>query len=216
MLSYAMAYVDDAIKKGNCLLIFGGHYPQRTGSGASGYSTMADFEALLDYVKSKVDDGLLMSMNIDDAVDKVWSRNNGILKKNYTYENPSLGELRINNGIQYCSVQGNKAQYTITLSGTPINGSFDITIGDTAKTLDTSEGQTLTINTESGQSISDVIDSILSKIFYAYSVRKTSNNELTLYRDINGVTFTPIIDNNTSGVVFEITRVVEGTESAWV
>ena len=51
MLPDAKGYVDKAVKTDNCLLIFGGHYPSRTGSGSGNYSSKEDFVALLDYVK---------------------------------------------------------------------------------------------------------------------------------------------------------------------
>lgn len=215
MLQDAKDYVDSAINRGNCLLIFGGHFPSRTGSGAPGYSTMADFLALLDYVKEKVDGGQLLTMNIDDAVNTVWSRHGGVFKRDFRFENPSVGEIQIDGGLKYCSNKGTRAIYAMGITGTPTDGSFDLTLGNTTKSTDVSTGQVLTIETLSTDTIQDVIDKVLAKIFYAYTVRQHDSATIRMYRDVIGVTFTPEISNNTSGLTFSITQISAGVAAVW-
>ena len=216
MLPDAKGYVDKAVKTDNCLLIFGGHYPSRTGSGSGNYSSKEDFVALLDYVKKMVDAGLLISLNIDDAVSRVWGKNGIALAHDYRYENPRLGELKVDGGIKYCSREGTRAVYTIKISGTTQNGNFTLKIGSTDKSSLTDKAQAIVINVLSTDSVQSVIDKINKQIFHAYTIVQKSANELTLYRDITGETFTPIITDNTSGLIFNIEQNEKGTEATWM
>lgn len=217
-LSNQKAKVDEAIATGDCLLVFGGHF-SRTGHGGE-YSTMEEFTALLDYVKQKIDDGLMVSMNTDDAIDCLWGRaaaHNVIKYANYDFRNPILNACKIDSGVlKRCTNQGTKAIYKLTLSGTPSTGSVNLYIGEGTKTTDISINQSITISTESGQTIEDVVNTIVSKIYKAYTVRKSNVDEIILYRDINGVTFMPHIDNNTSGLLFSFELVTSGTEATWI
>lgn len=215
MLDTAKTMIDDAIKAGNKLIIMGGH-ANRTGQGGS-YSTMADFEELLDYVESKVNDHSLMSMSVDDGVDFLYAKTNLLEPKDFRFENPSLWMLKVqDNAIKLCSVTGNKACYRIEIGGSVSVGSFKITLGANDKTTDTSNNQILTIDVASGDTITDVINTITEQIFKAYTVRKTAENAVTLYRDIEGVTFDPFITDNVTDLVFSVTKISSGSDSTWV
>lgn len=216
MLNVQKAKVDAAIAKGDCLLIFGGHFA-RTGQGGT-YSTMEEFVSLLDYVAEKVSAGQMLSLNMDDAVDMLWGRaiaHNVVMASDYANRNPMESAMKIDNGLKICTNIGTKAIYSMQITGTTITGSFTINLGNASKTTNVDTCQSVTINTTEGESISSVIDKIVSSIYKAYTVRLFNDGEVVLYRDINGVTFTPYITNNTSGLVFDITQITEGTEAVW-
>lgn len=216
MLDAQKASVDAAIAKGDCLLIFGGHFA-RTGQGGT-YSTMEEFVALLDYVAEKVSAGQMLSLNMDDAVEMIWGRaiaHNVVIASNYSYRNPMANSMKIENGLKICTNVGTKAIYSMRITGTTTVGVFTINLGNSSKTTNTENCQSITINTMDAESISSVIDKILSSIYEAYTVRSHNDGEVVLYRDINGVTFTPYITDNTSGLVFGITQITEGTEATW-
>ena len=142
---------------------------------------------------------------------------NGIaLAHDYRYENPRLGELKIDGGIKYCSREGTRAVYTIKISGTTQNGSFTLKVGSTDKSNLTDKAQAIVINVLSTDSVQSVIDKINKQIFLAYTIVQKSANELTLYRDIVGETFTPLITENTSGLIFNIVQNEKGIESTWM
>lgn len=216
MLDSQKAKVDAAIAKGDCLLIFGGHF-ERTGQGGT-YSTMEEFVALLDYVAEKVSAGQMLSLNMDDAVDMLWGRaiaHNVVMAPNYSYRNPIANSMKIENGLKICTNVGTKAIYSMRITGTTVAGAFTINLGDASKTTNIASCQSVTINTTAGESITSVISKIVSSIYKAYTVRSFSDGEVVLYRDINGVTFTPYITNNTSELVFDIVQITEGTEAVW-
>lgn len=216
MLDAQKASVDAAIAQGDCLLIFGGHFA-RTGQGGT-YSTMEEFVALLDYVAEKVSAGQMLSLNMDDAVDMLWGRaiaHNVVMASNYSYRNPMANSMKIENGLKICTNVGTKAIYSMSITGTTVAGAFTINLGNASKTTNVASCQSVTINTTAGESITSVISKIVSSIYKAYTVRSFNDGEVVLYRDINGVTFTPYITNNTSGLVFDITQITEGTEAVW-
>ena len=216
MLDAQKASVDAAIAHGDCLLIFGGHFA-RTGQGGT-YSTMEEFVALLDYVAEKVSAGQMLSLNMDDAVDMLWGRaiaHNVVMASNYSYRNPMANSIKIENGLKICTNIGTKAIYSMRITGTTVAGAFTINLGNASKTTNASSCQSVTINTTAGESITSVISKIVSSIYKAYTVRSFNDGEVFLYRDINGVTFTPYITNNTSELVFDIVQITEGTEAVW-
>ena len=216
MLDAQKASVDAAIAKGDCLLIFGGHFA-RTGQGGT-YSTMEEFVALLDYVAEKVSAGQMLPLNMDDAVDMLWGRaiaHNVVMASNYSYRNPMANSMKIENGLKICTNVGTKAIYSMRITGTTVAGAFTINLGNASKTTNVDLCQSVTINTTAGESITSVISKIVSSIYKAYTVRSFNDGEVVLYRDINGVTFTPYITNNTSELVFDIVQITEGTEAVW-
>lgn len=211
MLESAKAKIDEAISIGNCVVIFGGHW-YRTGTGGN-YSTKEEIIALFDYIKEKIDAGLLVAMNTDDAIDTAWSRKTFIDKHNFAYENPCVGMLKIeDNTIKYCSNQGSCAIFKIVASGDGVaSGSFALILQDSM-----GESQKITITPPSSSTIEDVIDLIVSNIFNSFTVTKVNSNSVLLYSDIAAPVASPSISENTSGITFTVTEVKQGIAPIWI
>lgn len=211
MLDSAKAKIDEAISIGNCVVIFGGHW-FRTGTGGN-YSTREEIIALFDYMKEKIDAGLLVAMNTDDAVDTAWSRKTFIDKHNFAYENPCVGMLKIeDNTIKYCSNQGSRAIFKIVVSGNMVaSGSFALILQDSM-----GASQKITITPPSSSTIEDVIDLIVSNIFNSFTVTKVNSNSVLLYSDIAAPVASPSISENTSGITFTVTEVKQGIAPVWI
>ena len=216
--------IDVAIRNGMNVFI-GGHFGKtggegrRTGSGVGSYSTMAQFLSLLDYIKSYIDRGLLVSMSLDNAINDIWNSatNRSVVKKvNYNLVNPPLYAMKYDDGLKICSVRGAFYIFEIQVSGTPADGSFDLLIGGSEKSSDKSLGQTLTITTSSTDSIEDVVDNICSQIYKAFTPYKKSPSSVVLFRDIFGSSFVPEVSNNTSGLNFTISVSQYGKNETWV
>lgn len=216
--------IDVAIRNGLNVFI-GGHFgktggeDRRTGSGVGSYSTMAQFLSLLDYIKSYIDRGLLVSMSLDNAINDIWNSatNRSVVKKvNYNLVNPPLYAMKYDDGLKICSVRGAFYIFEMQVSGTPADGSFDLLIGGSAKSSDKSLGQTLTIATSSTDSIEDVVDNICSQIYKAFTPYKKSPSSIVLFRDIFGSSFVPEVSNNTSGLNFTISVSQYGKNETWV
>lgn len=208
--------IEEAIIAGNCIIAFGGHFT-RTGTGGT-YSTMNEFIEFLDYVKKKIDNGQLISLNTDDAIDHLWRKSaqlNCINYSNYNYRNPSQFSIKYDNGIKICTNKGTKATYRFSISGLAQQGEFTLNVGNSVKTTNTSICQAITIQTNLSESIESIIDKIVKVVYKAFTVRKENNTELIAYRDINGLTFTPYVTNNTSGLIFTVTEIASGTEAIW-
>ena len=216
--------IDVAIRNGLNVFI-GGHFGKtggenrRTGSGVGSYSTMAQFLSLLDYIKSYIDRGLLVSMSLDNAINDIWNSatNRSVVKKvNYNLVNPPLYAMKYDDGLKICSVRGAFYIFEMQVSGTPADGSFDLLIGGSEKSSDKSLGQTLTIATSSTDSIEDVVDNICSQIYKAFTPYKKSHSSIVLFRDIFGSSFVPEVSNNTSGLNFTISVSQYGKNEKWV
>lgn len=211
MLDSAKAKIDEAISIGNCVVMFGGHWT-RTGTGGK-YSTREEIIALFDYIKEKIDAGLLVAMNTDDAIDTAWSRKTFIDKHNFAYENPCVGMLKIeDNTIKYCSNQGSRAIFKIVASGDVVaSGSFALILQDSM-----GASQKITITPPSSSTTEDVIDLIVSNIFNSFTVTKVNSNSVFLYSDIAAPVASPSILDNTSGITFIVTEVKQGVAPVWI
>lgn len=221
MLSGALDAVDKSLGK-PVWLMFGGH-TTRTGAGAtnSSYSTQEDVTTLLDYIADKVANGQMISLNADDAYDVHCARQvyfNVIRKLDSTYDlySPMVGSVRYENGLKYCKDIGQKAVYTVEFDITGIKeGSFDFILGAKASGVDPSSKETINITTVADSTQQSIMESFLKKIYTAYTVR-INKNKLYLYRDLPDETFTPYIENNTSGVVFTINCEKIGKKPTWI
>lgn len=217
MLSSCKKLIDDNIGK-NCIIAFGGHFNRTaTGNGSNGYSTYSDFIALLDYVLMYKNEGLLISLSADDAINELSKRaiSEGVVKTEYCDFYNYTGAIDFipflyrkiikDNKFLLCTNSGVSAVYKLSLSGTPTDGSFKISMPE--------ENQT-TITTSQGESIADVINKIINVIYKANTIREI-NTELWILHDKVGVCEEPTISDNTSGISFNVETIRTGVDAVY-
>ncbi len=178
---------------------------------------------LLAYVKTLVDEGLLLTMNAEDAFKTLERRNIGIVSANscgtYSYNGqilfkPKVGQKTIVNDVEViCTDAGAAAVFKITLSGTPADGSFVLTLD--GMTDSAYVAQSFTITTASGDTIQDVIDEIIGKIYTANTVRAISTTEVLIVADSNRAASTPTITDNSSDLSISVDILKAGADAVW-
>ena len=218
MLPNAKKLIDEAILKGNCLVLFGGHYGKRTSAGGI-YSTKEDFIRLLDYINAKMKLGQIVSLSVDDAVNEIWGRAySTIAYRNYNLRPAKYGDLKISdNKIEFCKKPGNRALYKMNLTGAIVKGSFSLKLNGILSTSDSlNDGnQTITIQTTQGDTLDDVKGKIISSVYKGYNAYLSDDKFIYFSRPISGDTFTPQIESNTSGILFDITEIKKGDADLW-
>ena len=100
------------------------------------------------------------------------------------------------------NVKYSATSYQIALSGTPVNGSFDLTIGSTTRTIAVSAGQTLAA----------IATYIATFDFPGYSLSASGSNVVATVQDGTAPN-TPTTSNNTSGLTLTITT---SSSTSWV
>ena len=217
MLSSCKKLIDDNIGK-NCIIAFGGHFDRTaTGDGSNGYSTYSDFTALLDYVSMYKNAGLLISLSADNAINELSKRaiSEGVIKTEYCNSYDYTGVIDFmpflyrkiikDNKVLLCTNAGVSAVYKLSLSGTPTNGSFKISMPEETQ---------MTITTSLGDSITDVINKIINVIYKTNTIREI-NTELWILHDRVGICEEPTISDNTSGISFNVETIKIGVDAVY-